>query len=63
MAKKKAANKKSETKIFSKYVRWFCTLFGLGFLSVIFLFLFASWGLLGEMPDHTLLENPRTNLA
>ena len=63
MAKKKAANKKSETEIFSKYVRWFWTLFGLGFLSVIFLFLFASWGLLGEMPDHTLLENPRTNLA
>ena len=52
MAKKKAANKKSETEIFSKYVRWFWTLFGLGFLSVIFLFLFASWGLLGEMPRY-----------
>ena len=32
-------------------------------LAVILLFLFASWGLLGEMPDHTRLENPETNLA
>ncbi len=23
----------------------------------------ASWGVFGEMPDHTVLENPKTNLA
>ena len=63
MARKQAAKKTNETQDFSKYIRWFWMIFGLGFLSVILLFLFASWGLLGEMPDHTVLENPRTNLA
>lgn len=63
MAKKKAAQNSEDTQGFSKYVRWFWMLFGLGILSVILLFLSASWGLLGEMPDHTVLENPRTNLA
>lgn len=52
-----------EVQDFSGYVRWFWILFSLGFLSVICIFLFASWGFLGEMPDHTVLENPRTNLA
>jgi len=32
-------------------------------LSGITVFLLASIGLFGEMPDHTALENPRTNLA
>lgn len=63
MAKKKAAKKSDSAHGFSKYVRWFWMLFGFGILSVILLFLAASWGLLGEMPDHTVLENPRTNLA
>ena len=34
-----------------------------GILFVILIFLCASWGLFGEMPDHTVLENPETNLA
>jgi penicillin-binding protein 1A len=53
MAKKKAVESKSKTVDFSKYIRWFWMLFGGGFLIVILLFLFASWGFLGEMPDHT----------
>ncbi len=48
---------------FSKYVRGFWITFLAGVLSAIFLFLLASWGAFGEMPDHTVLENPRTNLA
>ena len=63
MAKKKTTQSKSETLDFSKYIRWFWMLFAGGILSVALLFLLASWGLLGEMPDYTRLENPETNLA
>ena len=63
MAKKKATQSKSEALDFSKYIRWFWMLFSGGILAILLLFLFASWGFLGEMPDHTQLENPETNLA
>ena len=48
---------------FDKYVRWFWMIFLGGIFSVALLFLLASWGAFGEMPDHTVLENPKTNLA
>ena len=60
MAKKK---KTKVTEDFSKYIRLFWKIFLGGVLAVLLLFLFASWGFLGEMPDHTQLENPETNLA
>lgn len=60
MAKKKVA---AQSQGFEKYVRWFWMLFIGGILGLILIFLLASWGLFGEMPDHTVLENPRTNLA
>ena len=63
MAKKKATPTKAQTVDFSKYIRWFWILFASGILAFILLFLLASWGALGEMPDHTKLENPETNLA
>ena len=63
MAKKKTTKAKATTLDFSKFIRWFWMLFTGAILAVILLFLFASWGLLGEMPDHTRLENPETNLA
>lgn len=63
MAKKKTTKSKSETVDFSKYVRWFWILFLSGIMAIVLLFLFASWGFLGEMPDYTRLENPETNLA
>ncbi len=50
-------------KDFSKYIRWFWKTFIGGILFVILLFLLASWGLFGEMPDHTQLENLKSNLA
>ena len=37
--------------------------FGGGVLAIVLIFLLASWGVLGDMPDYTLLENPETNLA
>ncbi|HMC02458.1 MAG TPA: transglycosylase domain-containing protein [Flavobacteriaceae bacterium] len=51
------------TNNFEKYIRWFWILFSAGILFLILLFLLASWGVFGEMPDHTVLENPKTNLA
>ena len=60
------AKTKKETKgvqDFSKYIRWFWMVFIGGILAVLLIFLLASWGAFGEMPDHTQLENPRTNLA
>ncbi|GAA3572969.1 penicillin-binding protein 1A [Snuella lapsa] len=63
MATKKQTKKTKPTQDFSKYVRWFWILFSVGILSIATLFLLASWGMFGEMPDHTVLENPKTNLA
>ena len=60
MAKKKKAK---QSQGFETYVRWFWKLFLAGILSVILLFLLASWGVFGDLPDHTILENPKTNLA
>ncbi|WP_298237138.1 transglycosylase domain-containing protein [uncultured Algibacter sp.] len=57
---------KKKTKIiqdFSKYIRWFWITFLGGVILIAVLFLLASLGFLGEMPDHTVLENPKTNLA
>lgn len=58
-----ATSKKTQPSNFNRYIRWFWMLFLAGILGVVFIFLLASWGALGEMPDHTQLENPETNLA
>lgn len=63
MAKKKTNKTNSRTVDFTKYIRWFWTLFAAGIFAILLLFLCTSWGFLGEMPDHTKLENPETNLA
>ena len=60
MATKK---KKENTNSFSKYIRWFWMLFGAGIVGFFLIFQLAAWGAFGEMPDHTQLENPNTNLA
>ncbi len=62
MAKVKKDTKAS-IQDFSKYIRWFWILFLGGIFLIIFIFLLASWGVFGDMPDHTQLENPETNLA
>ncbi|AUC74800.1 penicillin-binding protein 1A [Olleya sp. Bg11-27] len=58
-----AKAKKEEVVGFEKYIRWFWVLFLGVLLSIVLFFLLASWGALGKLPDHTQLENPRTNLA
>ena len=55
--------KKKVPPDFSNPTRWFWSLFLVIILIGISIFLLASLGLFGEMPDHTALENPRTNLA
>ncbi|MEW4922441.1 transglycosylase domain-containing protein [Algibacter sp. 2305UL17-15] len=59
----KAKKETTTVQDFSKYIRWFWMAFLGGILFLILLFLLASWGIFGEMPDHTVLENPKTNLA
>lgn len=59
-AKKKQTQKNQD---FSSYVRWFWKLFIAGILFVVLMFLLASWGVFEQLPDHTILENPKTNLA
>ncbi|MBL7558577.1 transglycosylase domain-containing protein [Olleya sp. YSTF-M6] len=58
-----ANTKKEEVSGFEKYIRWFWILFLAGVFSIVLFFLLASWGAFGELPDHTQLENPKTNLA
>ncbi|MEC8723672.1 MAG: transglycosylase domain-containing protein [Bacteroidota bacterium] len=55
--------KEKNTRNFSKPKRWFWALFAIASLCIPFIFVLASIGLFGPMPDHTALENPRTNLA
>jgi penicillin-binding protein 1A len=55
--------KQTDTEDFSKYIRWFWKLFLGGILAIILIFLLASWGVFGALPDYTILENPKTNLA
>ncbi|MGY5845904.1 penicillin-binding protein 1A [Salegentibacter sp. HM20] len=55
--------KKKAPKSKSSYILGFWTIFGLGILAVIFIFLLAGWGAFGKMPTFEELENPETNLA
>tara|TARA_B110001469_G_scaffold61539_1_gene59044 strand:+ start:21180 stop:23519 length:2340 start_codon:yes stop_codon:yes gene_type:complete len=57
------AKKKTASSNFSKPIRWFWMCFLAAVLGVVLIFLSASLGLFGDMPDTTALENPRTNLA
>ena len=59
MAKKTTAKKTD----FSKYIKWFWISILGGILSVILLFLLASWGAFGPLPTFEELENPEHNLA
>nr|WP_297784528.1 transglycosylase domain-containing protein [uncultured Allomuricauda sp.] len=60
MAKKR---QKKQKQNFLPFIKWFWILFGTGVLSVVLIFLLASWGVFGEMPTFERLENPETNLA
>ncbi len=57
------AQKTTKNYNFTKFIKWFWILFLSGVISVILVFLLASWGVFGEMPTFDRLENPQTNLA
>ena len=48
---------------FFKFIKWFWIFFGVGILMAVSVFLLASWGAFGDMPEYEYLENPETNLA
>ena len=56
-------NNSQTKKGISPVVKWFWYIFAGGIVAIMLLFLSASLGLLGEMPDFKHLENPETNLA
>ena len=58
----KAKSKKAKNS-FVRFIKWFWILFFTGVLSVVLLFLLASWEVFGPMPTFEHLENPQTNLA
>ncbi len=60
---KKTNSKPVKKAGFAKYILGFWTLFGIGILIIIVLFLMAGWGAFGKMPKFEELENPETNLA
>lgn len=57
------SKKSKKSTGYRKYIIGFWTLFSLGILTIVFLFLLASWGAFGKMPKFEELENPETNLA
>jgi penicillin-binding protein 1A len=57
------AKRKTRSQNFSKPIRWFWMAFLAAVSTVALIFILASFGAFGAMPDHTALENPRTNLA
>src|SRR5690554_3996732 len=63
MATKKVKQKKKDTKGVGRHIRTFWKLFGICVLLILFVFLLASWGVFGSLPDETSLENPEKNLA
>jgi penicillin-binding protein 1A len=56
-------NNNNTANNFSRYVKGFWKIFGIGILSIVLFFLLASWGVFGKMPSFDQLENPDSNVA
>lgn len=54
---------KADEASIKKHIRTFWKLFGGGLLLLILLFLLASWGVFGSLPDISEYENPEKDLA
>jgi len=63
MAKKVQKKAVKKTTNFGKFIKWFWLLFVLAIICVALPFVLASVGAFGILPDHTVLENPKTDLA
>ena len=62
MAKKKASAKDKKRSL-GRHIRTFWKIFAGFILLIVLMFLMASWGVFGSLPDETSLENPEKNLA
>jgi penicillin-binding protein 1A len=63
VSKKQNKMSKKQAVSFKKYLIWFWGIILGGFTIIVFTFLFASWGFLGDLPTFKDLENPESNLA
>ena len=63
MTKRKTIKKKRKPKTQHRNIKLFWGFFGIGLFVILFVFLIASWGVFGKLPDETSLENPEKNLA
>ncbi|RDK88572.1 penicillin-binding protein 1A [Marinirhabdus gelatinilytica] len=63
MASTKRTKKKKTQDSNKKHAKTVWMILGGGVLLVVLIFLFASWGLFGSLPDETSLENPEKDLA
>lgn len=63
MAKKQTNKKKTPQEETTRHRKTFWKIFAAGIGFILLIFLFASWGFLGSLPDETSLENPEKNLA
>jgi len=63
MAKQQRKKKGTEQDNEKRHKKTFWKIFFSGIGLIFLLFLFASWGLFGNLPDETSLENPEKNLA
>lgn len=61
--KRKTAKKSATGTGVGRHIRTFWKLFGIGLLLILLVFLLASWGAFGSLPDETSLENPEKDLA
>ncbi|WP_034260145.1 penicillin-binding protein 1A [Altibacter lentus] len=63
MAKKSTKKKTAVQPEEKRHIKTFWKIFGGFLLLVLLIFLLASWGVFGSLPDETSLENPEKNLA
>jgi len=63
MAKKKTKLTKKEQTSLKRHIRTFWKIFGGAVGLLLLVFIFASWGVFGSLPDETSLENPEKDLA
>lgn len=59
----KTIKKKGNQPETKKHIKTFWKIFGVGILLILLIFLLASWGVFGSLPDETSLENPEKDLA
>ncbi len=63
MTKQQGTKKERNTISQKRNIKLFWGLFSIGLFVVVIVFLSASWGVFGNLPDETSLENPEKNLA